>query len=125
MIGPGKAGKWTKQKGMLAFYEICTKGTAWTQLFKPQSIIFALSVKQGWSKNDGNNNYGPFASSSRDKQWVGYDDVRSISKKAKYILENEYGGAAVWTLDLDDFNNLCCQVQNVHNQFSMLHTTQA
>lgn len=24
--GPGKAGKWTKQAGMLAFYEICTKG---------------------------------------------------------------------------------------------------
>ena len=25
--GPGSAGKWTKQRGMLAFYEICTKGT--------------------------------------------------------------------------------------------------
>ena len=24
--GPGKPGKWTKQGGMLAFYEICTKG---------------------------------------------------------------------------------------------------
>ena len=23
---PGSAGKWTKQRGMLAFYEICTKG---------------------------------------------------------------------------------------------------
>ena len=24
--GPGISGKWTKQRGMLAFYEICTKG---------------------------------------------------------------------------------------------------
>ena len=24
--GPGEAGRWTKQRGMLAFYEICTKG---------------------------------------------------------------------------------------------------
>ena len=24
--GPGKAGTWTKQRGMLAYYEICSKG---------------------------------------------------------------------------------------------------
>ena len=24
--GPGDAGRWTKQRGMLAFYEICSKG---------------------------------------------------------------------------------------------------
>ena len=28
--GPGSAGKWTRQRGMLAFYEICTKGTSIT-----------------------------------------------------------------------------------------------
>ena len=66
-------------------------------------------VKQGWSKNNGNNNYGPFAYSTRDKQWVGFDDMTSVATKADYIEKNGYGGAAVWTLDLDDFNNLCCQ----------------
>ena len=24
--GPGEAGRWTKQRGMLAFYEVCSKG---------------------------------------------------------------------------------------------------
>ena len=57
---------------------------------------------------DGNNNYGPYAHSAAEKQWVGYDDVNSIAKKAEYVKIKDYGGAAVWTLDLDDFNNLCC-----------------
>ena len=46
--------------------------------------------------------------SSREKQWVGYDDISSVGRKSDYILKEDYGGAAVWTLDLDDFNNLCC-----------------
>jgi len=88
--GPGDAGRWTKQRGMLAFYEICSK------------------VKDGWTKVDGNNNHGPYAHSAKEKQWVGYDDINSIAKKAEYVKIKDYGGAAVWTLDLDDFNNICC-----------------
>ena len=68
-------------------------------------------MKSGWRKNSGNSNYGPFAFNIQDKQWVGFDDVASVSKKSDYILQNSYGGAAVWTLDLDDFNNVCCQGQ--------------
>ena len=67
-----------------------------------------MLVKEGWTKVDGNNNYGPYAHSATDKQWVGYDDVSSIAKKAEYVKIKDYAGAAVWTLDLDDFNNICC-----------------
>ena len=66
------------------------------------------AVKSGWTKVDGNNNYGPFAHSSKEKQWVGYDDINSVAKKGEYIKIKDYAGAAVWTLDLDDFNNICC-----------------
>ena len=32
--GPGKEGQWTQQRGMLAFYEICSKGIGCLELFK-------------------------------------------------------------------------------------------
>ena len=67
-----------------------------------------IAVKDGWTKVDGNNNHGPYAHSAKEKQWVGYDDINSIAKKAEYVKIKDYGGAAVWTLDLDDFNNICC-----------------
>lgn len=28
--------------------------------------------------------------------------------KGKYIVANGYGGATMWTVDLDDFQNRCC-----------------
>ena len=66
-------------------------------------------MKEGWSKQSGTRQRGPYAHSAASKQWVGYDDVEAVARKADYIQERGYGGAAVWTLDLDDFNNLCCQ----------------
>jgi GH18 family chitinase len=41
---------------------------------------------------------------------VGFDDPVFARTKAEYVVENGFGGAALWTADLDDFNNLCCQV---------------
>ena len=67
----------------------------------------ALSVKsKGWRKTPATKSRGPYAA-DRD-QWVGYDDPASAAAKAKYVAESGFGGAALWTADLDDFNNLCC-----------------
>ena len=41
-------------------------------------------------------------------QWVGFDDERAIRNKMKFLMNNGYGGAMVWTLDLDDFKGDTC-----------------
>lgn len=61
--GPGEAGEYTKQPGMLAFNEICNK-----------------IRNQRWILNrDSYGATGPYAY-SRD-QWVGFDDVESVLRK--------------------------------------------
>lgn len=40
-------------------------------------------------------------------QWVGFDDERSIREKLRWISDNGYGGAMVWTVDMDDFQGTC------------------
>lgn len=53
-----------------------------------------------------NSSLGP--SAHYKDQWVGFDDIDTVRQKGKYILENGFGGAAAWTVDLDDFTNRCC-----------------
>ena len=45
---------------------------------------------------------GPYA--YKGDQWVGYDTIDYVKEKAKYILDNELGGAMFWDLSTDDFN---------------------
>ena len=89
-LEPGKPGQWTNQPGMLAYYEICQ------------------NVKSGgWSEGGDNYAYHPAS-----HQWVGYDSVAGVRAKAEYVVSQGFGGVSVSTLDLDDFNNLCCGGQN-------------
>ncbi|XP_012524289.2 probable chitinase 10 [Monomorium pharaonis] len=82
--GPGKPGEFTKQPGMLAYYEICER------------------IKQRkWKVGVGPSAYF-------EDQWVGYEDRESVYAKGKYIIGNGFGGATMWTVDLDDFQNFCC-----------------
>lgn len=88
--GPGKPGEYTKQPGMLAYYEICDR-----------------IKNKGWRKGrEASQKSGPFA--MLDDQWVGYEDYDSVAMKAKYVLDSGLGGIAAWTVDLDDFSNRCC-----------------
>jgi len=48
---------------------------------------------------------GPYAYS--DDQWVSYDDISTIREKSNYVKALGLGGAMVWALDLDDFQNRC------------------
>jgi chitinase len=60
------------------------------------------------TKVPGTADQGPYAYNTRSGLWVGYDDIESAIQKANYLVQNGFGGAAIWTLDFDDFNNLCC-----------------
>ncbi|XP_018794816.1 PREDICTED: probable chitinase 3 [Bactrocera latifrons] len=87
---PGEPGEFTKQPGMLAYYEICQR-----------------IRKDKWLEGrDGERKSGPFA--MLRNQWVGYEDPASVEAKARYAANNDFGGVAAWTVDLDDFQNRCC-----------------
>lgn len=87
--GPGDQGDATREKGYLAYYEICDRiqGGGWTV------------------KNPNPELIGPYA--FKGNQWVGYDDEEIARAKAKYVIENDLGGIMFWSIDNDDFRGKC------------------
>jgi hypothetical protein len=52
----------------------------------------------------------PYAKGKENYPWAGYDNVKSMQLKAKYIIDENLAGAMFWTIDLDDFTGkFCCQ----------------
>ncbi|XP_003933499.1 acidic mammalian chitinase isoform X1 [Saimiri boliviensis] len=86
--GAGPAGPYTRESGFLAYYEICTflKNGATQEWDAPQEVPYAYQ---------GN-------------EWVGYDNVKSFEIKAQWLKQNNFGGAMVWAIDLDDFTGTFC-----------------
>lgn len=85
--GGGKAGEYTREAGFLSFYEIC-------EMLKEGAVYF-------WDDEQK----VPYA--VHGDLWVGFDDERSIREKMKWLLENDYAGAMIWTVDMDDFTGKC------------------
>ncbi|XP_012271912.1 probable chitinase 10 [Orussus abietinus] len=86
--GGGKAGEYTKESGFVAYYEICEmlrSGAAyvWDDEMKVPYLVHG-------------------------DQWVGFDDERAIRNKMHWLKSKGYGGAMVWTVDMDDFNGTVC-----------------
>ncbi|XP_066559332.1 acidic mammalian chitinase-like [Amia ocellicauda] len=86
--GPGPAGTYTRQSGFWAYYEICS--------FLKQGATQAWDAAQ----------MVPYAYSG--STWVGYDNVKSFQNKIQWLKQNNFGGAMVWSLDLDDFSGTFC-----------------
>ncbi|XP_060792883.1 acidic mammalian chitinase-like [Neoarius graeffei] len=85
--GPASAGTYTKQAGFWSYYEICSflQGTS-IQWIQDQKVPYA----------------------TKGGQWVGFDTKESFDTKVTYLKNNNFGGAFVWALDLDDFNGRFC-----------------
>uniref|UniRef100_A0A2K5KY86 Acidic mammalian chitinase n=1 Tax=Cercocebus atys TaxID=9531 RepID=A0A2K5KY86_CERAT len=86
--GAGPAGPYTRESGTWAYYEICTflKNGATQEWDGPQKVPYAYQ---------GN-------------VWVGYDNVNSFNIKTQWLKSNQFGGAMVWAIDLDDFTGTFC-----------------
>lgn len=83
---------------MLAYYEVCDKLLTenWKYVWNDQQKVpYAYSNEL-------------FSSTSGPLEWVGFDDVRSIEAKSKYIMDRKLGGAMIWSLDMDDFTGTFC-----------------
>ncbi|KAL0970437.1 hypothetical protein UPYG_G00241910, partial [Umbra pygmaea] len=85
--GAGSAGPFTREAGFWSYYEICTflQG-ATVQWIDDQKVPYAF----------------------KGNQWVGFDNNDSYDNKVRYLKENGFGGAMVWSLDLDDFTGQSC-----------------
>ncbi|NXG70281.1 CHIA chitinase, partial [Baryphthengus martii] len=87
--GPGPAGAYTKEAGLLAYYEICT--------------FLDSGATQAWDASQD----VPYTYKSTE--WVGYDNIKSFNIKVDWLKKNNFGGAMVWTIDLDDFTGTFCK----------------
>ncbi|CAH1711931.1 unnamed protein product [Chironomus riparius] len=89
--GPGEQGDATREKGYLAYYEICQsineEDSEWTVVQPNPDAL------------------GPYA--YNENQWVGYDDEAIVRKKSEFVVELKLGGIMFWSIDNDDFRGLC------------------
>ncbi|XP_044531898.1 acidic mammalian chitinase-like [Gracilinanus agilis] len=86
--GPGPAGPYTRQSGFWAYYEICP--------------FLKNGATEVWEAAED----VPYA--YKGNEWVGYDNPRSFQIKAEWLMKNNFGGAMVWAIDLDDFTGTFC-----------------
>jgi chitinase len=86
---PGSGGTSTKSPGFLAYLEICQMAK------KPGAVtVFDDEHKAPYTY--------------LGDQWVGYDNVQSLTMKVGYLKQRGFGGWMTWTLDLDDFSGKFC-----------------
>ncbi|KAL1772419.1 acidic mammalian chitinase-like [Sigmodon hispidus] len=84
----GHPGPYTKKTGLWAYYEICT--------------FLKNGATQVWNADQ----QVPYA--YHGNEWVGYDNIKSVSIKAHWLKKNSFGGAMIWAIDMDDFTGSFC-----------------
>ena len=89
-MGRGMAGKYSVEPGIVGFNELC-------EIFQKQPTQWNLE----WE----NNQMVPYAYSGR--QWIGYENEKSIALKADYVKKENLGGIMIWSIESDDFRGVC------------------
>jgi len=109
--GGGQPGNYTQVVGLLAYYEICTylqREDDWTQNW--DSIGMCPYMYKGDFENNNILKFICFNSIYvllLETQWIGYDNIISLSLKLDYIKSKGYGGVMTWAIDMDDFRGIC------------------
>ncbi|XP_045214151.2 chitotriosidase-1-like isoform X2 [Mercenaria mercenaria] len=99
--GPGVAGEFTQQPGMLAYYERCS------QYADARRVWDAPSQVAYWYSGN---------------QWIAGEDTESVKAKVNWMRFNNIGGIMLSSLDMDDFTGMFCTGENypllntIHNQ---------
>uniref|UniRef100_A0A2K6RMX1 Acidic mammalian chitinase n=1 Tax=Rhinopithecus roxellana TaxID=61622 RepID=A0A2K6RMX1_RHIRO len=86
--GPGPEGPYTRESGFWAYYEICT--------------FLKNGATEVWEAHED----VPYA--YKGNEWLGYDNTKSFQIKADWLKKNNFRGAMVWAIDLDDFTGTFC-----------------
>ncbi|CAF3679390.1 unnamed protein product [Rotaria socialis] len=91
------------ESGLLTYFEICKK-----------------ELKEGFKRYWHQQHQIPI--SFKDGTWIGYDDPDSVRNKCQYVKREGFGGAMVWTLDMDDFTGQFCRKskQSSLNKFPLI-----
>ncbi|XP_071129503.1 acidic mammalian chitinase-like isoform X2 [Mytilus edulis] len=98
--GPGIKGQYTREAGVMSYYEIC----ALQESGKGQTVYDSEQMVPYYT--DGS-------------LWVGFDDEVSLAIKIEWLVSEGYGGAMVWALPLDDFRQTCSKS---NRKFPLLNT---
>lgn len=83
---PGNPGPITQSAGIMSYNEICLESHTWTKHWDEDQKVTYLT---------------------KGNQWLGIEDQQSLKMKCEYLINRQLGGAMVWALDQDDFNNAC------------------
>lgn len=84
--GPGVSGENTKQIGYLAQYEFCASNS-------------------GYSNTTDDATHSVFY--TKDTNWISAETADTLIQKYTYVLDNSFGGVAIYSLDWDDWRNEC------------------
>ncbi|KPJ14879.1 putative chitinase 2 [Papilio machaon] len=86
--GAGLAGPYTSTNGIIGYNEFCVK-----------------LQRETWNVRYDSLAQVPYAVQNRN--WVSYDDTGSLTAKVQYGLGKNIGGIMVWSIETDDFRNVC------------------
>ncbi|CAG0892416.1 unnamed protein product [Darwinula stevensoni] len=93
--GPGTAGPYTREAGILGFNEMCEVQKRYGDFQR----IWNHDIKAPYCTFNSN-------------QWFGYDDNESIALKAQLILDLGLAGGMVWSVETDDFRGNSASEKN-------------
>ena len=86
--GASNTGPSTGEQGFLAYYEICQK------------------INEGWTVVQDSVMVSPYAYG--DGQWVGYENVQSLTHRCGIINDMNLAGVMFWDTSLDDTKGQFC-----------------